>query len=485
MSNVVILDCGATNVRAIAVNHEGKIVASHYIRNETEQTGEQPVKHTWDFEQIWNKLVECSQAITAQIDSSSICAVSVTTFGVDGAPFDAEGNQIYPVISWKCSRTIPVMEQVENDLERSEFYKENGIGDYSFNTLYKLKWLKDNEPDVYQRMDKFIFISSMLTYRLTGEISTDRTMAGTSMLTDLESGDWHSGVLDYLGLTSEHFPETVNAGEKVGNLKEEIAKELKLPKGIPVISTGHDTQFALFGSGVEERQPFLSSGTWEILMARSECPSLKSEYLQQGLTTEFDSNNTLFNPAIQWLSSAVMEWVTGKLFNDVADKNDIYRIMIEEGQAVKVGCNGVRFSPEFLTNQQGSGDGAISGISINTTRGEIYRAALESLAFKLRDSLETLSEIGGFKPEFLVVVGGGSKNDLWNQIRADVLNIPLKIVEEPEATVIGAAMYTFSGAKVYDSANDAQKAMKPSYRTIYPGENQSRYQALYQEMKHA
>ncbi|WP_086981343.1 L-fuculokinase [Vibrio aphrogenes] len=476
MSNVIILDCGATNVRAIAVNHQGRIVASHYIRNETIKTKTHPVQHVWDFEQIWDKLIQCCQKVASKIGSHTICAISVTTFGVDGAPFDKNGLQIYPIISWKCSRTIPVMELVESELDRQALYQINGIGDYNFNTFYKLKWLKDNEPEIYQRMDKFVFISSMLTYRLTGILTTDRTMAGTSMLTTLQTGEWNISALNYLNLSEQQFPPIVNAGEKIGNISTLIANQLGLPEGIPVVSCGHDTQFALFGSGVEIDQPFLSSGTWEILMARTHCPNLHADYLQEGLTTEFDADNSLYNPAIQWLSSGIMEWISNTLYTEHKDNQDLYRIMVEEGESVPPGCNGVHFTPKFLPNQKGNGEGAIHGLSINTTRGDIYRAALESLAHQLKSSLAKLSMISDFKPKSLVVVGGGSKNSLWNQIRADVINLPLHIVEESEATVIGAAMYAFFGAGTYNSIYQAQQAMKPQYYKVLPSENHTFYQ---------
>ncbi len=481
MSIVIILDCGATNVRSIAVNEQGDIVASHYIANETLQTGTQ---HVWDFQQIWRKLVECCHKVTAQINASEIVAVSVTTFGVDGAPFDKNGQQIYPVISWKCSRTAPMMEKVAQELDRGELYKVNGIGDYSFNTLFKLKWLQENEPDVYARMDKWVFISSMITHQLTGEFTTDRTMAGTSMLTEMDCGDWHQETLDYLNLTPEHFPPMVDAGDTVGALREDIAYLLGIPKGIPVVSAGHDTQFALFGSGARENQPFLSSGTWEILMARSPKPSLDSSYLKQGMTTELDAKPGLYNPAIQWLSSAVMEWVAKTFFIDVINQDNKYAVMVAEGEAAPLGCNGTTFDPAFLLDGEQKGHGALQGLSINTTRGEIYRAALEGLAFQLAGSLKALSEISGFHPEGLMVVGGGSKNALWNQIRADVLGMPIYIVDQPESTVTGAAMYAFSGAGVFPDANAAQDAMKPTYTLVHPGKNHAQYQTI-MENSHA
>nr|WP_321277366.1 L-fuculokinase [uncultured Vibrio sp.] len=482
MSLVIILDCGATNVRAIAVDRQGAIVASHYIANETILNGTQ---HVWDYQQIWHKLVECCHKVTAQINARDIVAVSVTTFGVDGAPFDKNGQQIYPIISWKCSRTAAVIEQVAFELDRSALYQANGVGDYSFNTLFKLKWLKDNEPDIYQRMDKWVFISSMITHQLTGRWTTDRTMAGTSMMTDLDTKDWHLPTLDYLGLSQDHFPPMIDAGDIVGWIDQEAASLLGVPEHTPVVSAGHDTQFALFGSGVLENQPFLSSGTWEILMARAPRPTLRAEYLRQGLTTELDAKNGLYNPAIQWLSSAVMEWVCNTLFSDIQRDESKYEVMIAEGSAAPVGCNGTRFVPDFLLDAENRGKGQLSGLSINTTRGEIYRAALEGLAFQLADSLSTLADISQFEADGLMVVGGGSKNVLWNQIRADVLGIPMCIVDQPESTVIGAAMYAFTGAGIYRDAEQAQQAMKPSFTVVRPTEQQALYQPILQERRYA
>ncbi|MGR5177452.1 L-fuculokinase [Vibrio mediterranei] len=482
MSIALILDCGATNVRAIAVDQKGDIVASHYVSNETIQNGTQ---HVWDFQQIWRKLVDCAKTVTAQINSTNIAAVSVTTFGVDGAPFDKEGQQIYPVISWKCSRTSTVIEQVTQDLDRDELYLANGVGDYSFNTLFKLKWLKEHEPKVYKNMDKWVFISSMLNQKLTGVWTTDRTMAGTSMMTDLDTGDWNEGVLRYLELNRSHFPPMVEAGEIIGTLKEDIAFLLGIPAKTPVVSAGHDTQFALFGSGVKENQPFLSSGTWEILMARSPRPTLHPDYLKDGMTTELDAKNGLFNPAIQWLSSAVMEWVANTYFSDIKNSDNKYAIMVAEGEAAPIGCNGVRFNPSFLLDATGKGNGAITGLSINTTRGEIYRAALEGLAFQLKTSLESLSNTCHLNNEFLMVVGGGSRNKLWNQIRADVTGIPIHVVDQPEATVTGAAMYALGGSGVFIDACQAQEWMKPGYQVVTPSKGQVDYAELNKERQDA
>lgn len=468
MSVVIVLDCGATNLRAIAIDQKGAIVASHFIKNSTKCDAKNPSYHLWDFEDIWQKLLECGRHVVAQVGAKNVLAVTVTTFGVDGAPFDSDGNQIYPIISWKCPRTIPVMKSVEDEVDRLELYRSNGIGDYSFNTLYKLRWLKENEPEVYAKMDKFVFISSMITHRLTGEMTTDYTMAGTSMLTSVETCSWNAKALNYLGLTSDHFPRLVMAGEKVGYVSENIAKQLGLVSGTPVISAGHDTQFALVGSGAKENQAFLSSGTWEILMARSLRPALNQQALDNGVTVELDALKGLYNPAIQWLSSAVVEWVVTQFYSAEKHSNDLYTTMVNEAEAAGPGAGGVVFKPTLSVDESGIGQGSIEGLSIHTSRGQIARAVFEGLSQQLKQRFLYLNQLCQLSDEPIVVVGGGTKNPLWNQLRANALQRPLHIVEQAEATVIGAAMFAFYGVGFYRSVDESQHNMRPKLRVIYP-----------------
>ena len=421
-------------------------------------------------------MLTCAKQTLAELSSEQrqqIVGISVTTFGVDGALFDKQGNQLYPIISWKCPRTLPIMTSLANYIDVEKLYQRNGVGHYSFNTLFKLLWLKQHQPEVYAKANSFMFISSILTYRLTGVQSTDRTMAGTSMMTCIEQDAWDDEVLNLLGLSKEHFPPMKSAGEVIGGLKADLAVELGLSADIPVISCGHDTQFAIFGSGADYNQPVLSSGTWEILMARTQQAKPEWQFAQHGLTIEFDSQAGCFNPGVQWVASGIMEWLGKRFFTEVAGTDAYYRTMIEEAKAIPAGANGVKLIGNFdgTTNQMGS----IVGLSMHTKRGEIYRAGLEYMAYRLKDGLQLLQKVGNFNAESLICVGGGSKNALWNQIRADVLNCPVDVVDFPETTVLGAAMFTFFGAGRFGSPIEAQQAMRPTVTRIEPSENSQYY----------
>ena len=193
-----------------------------------------------------------------------------------------------------------------------------------------------------------------------------------------------------------------------------------------MVSAGHDTQFAVYGSGVEDGQPVLSSGTWEILMARTpEVRGLTSSLFEHGFTCEWDSHKGFYNPGIQWLASGVLEWISKQFYNGL-EGDEKYRVMIEEAQNIGSDSQGITVNPAFLSDYHGQAAGAIHGLTLNTERGAIYRATLEALALKLKESLNQLEQIGGFKSTELILVGGGSKNHLWNQIKADTLQLPIK-----------------------------------------------------------
>ncbi|WP_421199886.1 L-fuculokinase [Aeromonas enteropelogenes] len=475
---VIVLDCGATNVRAIAVNTAGEVVAKAAVANATEPAREHPEWHQWSLEAILARFTHCCRELQPALAGYEIRAVTVTTFGVDGALVDEDGELLYPIISWKCPRTVAVMEQIRRYLDPEQLQRLSGVGQFGFNTLYKLIWLREQHPELVERAHAWLFISSLINHRLTGKMTTDRTMAGTSQLLSLQQECFSRTILDAVGLSEHLFPPMVAAGEVIGSLLPDFAEQLGLPAGIPVVSAGHDTQFALAGSGAGPDQPVLSSGTWEILMVRT--PLVDSDALARvtGSTCELDADRGQFNPGLQWLASGVLEWVRTLGWPEGGD----YEAMIDEARAVPVGCDGVRMAPNLLANGVGHGQGAFTGLSLSTRRGHLYRAALEALAFHLKEQLTRLEQIGHFQAQQLLVVGGGSRNALWNQIKADVLGLPVLAIDEAETTVLGAALYAMTGARLHPMLAAAHAALTRRYTPFQPSADAGAYQTLYKEL---
>ena len=466
---VLVLDCGATNVRAIAVSADGRILASRAVPNAVAPDPTWRGGLIWDHERIWRDLQGCARGVVAEVGAGRLGAITVTTFGVDGTLVDAGGAPMHPVIAWPCERTRAVMDEVHAALPR--LYARCGLQPFHFNTAYKLAWLRKVRPALLERAHAWLFLSDLFLHRMTGAFATDVTMAGTSMLTDLATRDFARETLGALGLPAELFPALAEPGTVVGGLRGRPAAELGLRAGLPVVSAGHDTQFALFGSGADEDEPVLSSGTWEILMVRS-CGVRATDGLRaRGVTVELDAEAGLLDPGAMWLASELVERLKRAAFGEL-EGDAAYEAMIAAGTAAGAGSGGLRFTDEVLD------DAERSGLRPGTSRGQLARALFEHLALRTRAALAVLEEAGGFRAASLLCVGGGSRNRLWNQIRADVLNRPVRLVRVRETTVLGAACFAFPATGAFRDARDARAAAHTAGPVVEPGPDSSFYTDL-------
>lgn len=459
---VIVFDCGATNVRAIAIDSKGTIIASESCPNNTSPDPFYPSYRIWDVKEIWDKMCRASQKVVSQVDITRIIGVTVTTFGVDGTLFDNSGKMLYPVISWQCERTNPVMANIGKYLPLIDLYKECGVLPFTFNTINKLIWFIEQKPEIVEKSYRFLFMPSIFTFFLTGEMVNDTTMSGTSMLTKLSTRGFSENIIKKINFPADKMSTPVEAGTITGKINSKASAATAIPAGIPVVATGHDTQFAIFGSGAEKNQPVLSSGTWEILMVRSEGFRSEKEQLDMAITTELDSRPGLYNIGNQWIASGILEWARRNLYNDI--KDDVYEAMISGAEKVPSGCNGVKVIPKFYEELKGKPGGQILGLTMESTRDEIYRAMLESLSERLAEGKRALEDAGGFKTESILCVGGGSKNRLWNQLRANFTGVPLKIIDQKESTVLGASLFVQAACGNASSPEEARSAI--DYKTI-------------------
>ena len=463
---VIVFDCGATNVRATAINKNGEIISGESLLNNAHPDPYYPSYRIWDVKEIWDKMCQASKKIMRIVKPENIIGVTVTTFGVDGTLFDKRGKILYPVISWQCERTNPIMTNIERYIPLNDLYHEAGVLPFNFNTINKLIWFAEQKPELIEKGFRFLFMPSVFLYLLTGEMVNDRTMAGTSMLNNQLKRKYSDTIFRRIGFPMEMMGETVEPGTIIGNVTGKASAETSIPTGTPVIATGHDTQFAIFGSGAGKNQPVLSSGTWEILMVRAEKFKSGQEQLISGITTELDVNPGLYNIGNQWIASGIIEWVRRNLFNDI--KDNVYEVMIAGGEKVPEGCNGVRVIPKFYEELRGIQGGQITGLTMESTRDEIYRAILEALSEKLAEGKRALEHAGGFRTDNIICVGGGSKNRLWNKLRANFTGVPIKLINQKETTVLGASLFVQAACGNYSSPEEARSAVDYKTETIMP-----------------
>ncbi|HQJ21016.1 MAG TPA: L-fuculokinase [Bacteroidales bacterium] len=455
---VIVFDCGATNVRVAALNNKGDIIANESALNNTKPDPFFPGGKIWDVNEIWEKMCMASRKVISAINKKDIAGITITTFGVDGTLFDRNGNMLYPVISWQCERTSSIMENISKYISPYELYSEAGVLPFNFNTINKLIWFVENKPALVEKSHLFLFMPSIFACFLTGEMVNDMTMAGTSMVTNQRKRTFSENILSRIGFPIEKLGKPVEPGTVIGKVIRKASFETELPEGLPVVATGHDTQFALFGSGAGVNQPVLSSGTWEILMVRSSSFESGPEQLEKGITTELDPIPGLFDIGNQWIASGILEWARRVLYSDV--KENVYEVMIDGASKVPPGCNGVKVVPKFYEELKGKPGGQITGLTMDTTRDEIYRAMLESLALRLKEGKEALEKAGGFRTDTILCVGGGSKNKLWNQLRADFTGVPVIVIDKPETTALGASLFVQYACGNSSSPEEALKEIE-------------------------
>jgi L-fuculokinase len=464
---VIVFDCGATNVRVIAINSKGSILAAESFPNQTRPDPFYPAYRIWDIKEIWEKMCQASQKVIRMININHIAGVTVTTFGVDGTLFDKSGKMLYPVISWQCARTNPIMDNIDKYLSVNDLYNISGVLPFSFNTINKLIWFVENKSEIIDKSSTFLFMPSIFSFLLTGEMVNDTTIAGTSMLTNLKTRGFSGEILTKIKFPPGKIVSPVEAGTVIGKISSKASAETGLPVGIPVVATGHDTQFAIFGSGAEKNQPVLSSGTWEILMVRAEAFKSDKEQMDMGITTELDARPGLYNIGNQWIASGIIEWARRNMYSEI--KDNVYEFMVSGAEKVPSGCNGIKVIPEFYEKLKGSNGGQMLGLTLESTRDEIFRAILEALASRLAEGNKALENAGGFKTESILCVGGGSKNRLWNQLRADYTGVPMKIIDQKETTVLGASLFVQAACGNASSPEEAREAIKYKTEIIEPG----------------
>jgi L-fuculokinase len=480
---VLVVDCGSTNITSAAVDADGRLVASVSEPNATvPQPGGREGWLITDMDGLWARICKTTRGLCDEVGGERIAAVTVATWGADGAPVKADGTLTYPVISWQCPRTQPAMRRVVEQFGEKRLFRITGYQAISFNTLFKLAWLRKNAPEALDEADAWLMMAGLLSHRLCGEMSLDVTGASTMMMLDLATMRWAPDLLEAAGLDESFFPTVIYPGEVIGQVTAQAAAQTGLAEGTPVVASGHDTQFAPIGSGAGEEEAVVSTGTWEIAMLRTTEPATSDFAYAEGILTEADAVAGLYNPQLLMMGSGVLEWVRENLYGEVADRAEAYETMIGEARALRPGAGGVMMVPSFVADtgpfRKYGTEGTLVGLGLTATRAHVYRAALEGLCFQLAEALRILGEATQFTPARMRVVGGGSRNELWNQLRADVCGLPVVVTQRQDATVLGAAVVAWVGAGRFASIQQGQEHVSVPARLVEPSEQAHAYGEL-------
>ncbi len=481
--SVVVIDCGATNISVGAVASDGRLLSLAQARNQVvEQPAGEPGWYVWDLDRVWQGVATASAQVCRAIGSENIRAILLTTFGTGGAPVGADRALLYPVISSYDSRCQPLAAPFRDRVLR--IYETCGHPPSSWrnSNLLRVLWLRQHAPETLDRAKAWLTMPGLLNLRLTGELSLDTTSASTIGALNLATRQWSEEILDLAGIDASLFPPLIEPGTQIGTVTREAHRATGFPEGVPVLAAGHDTQFALIGSGARPDEALVSSGTLELLLIGETRFKMTAERLEAGLVTQLDARQGMWNTSMTLIGGSVLEWIRKTMYPHL-DRGEAYATIAREAEEAGVGSRGLTLLPAFLPDvgptRKLETRGTMLGLTLFTTRGDCSRAALEGLSFQLRAALASLHKQVGRSISGLRVVGGGSRNMLWNRIRADVTGLPITTNACSEATILGAAMLGYVALGEHPSLEKARGAFHLDERVIEAGKPREEYDTLY------
>ncbi|MBI4556388.1 MAG: hypothetical protein HY706_02280 [Candidatus Hydrogenedentes bacterium] len=452
------VDVGATGIKTGLFTPDGRLAALAGRRNgPVHQPDGAPNWLIWDADDIWRKVCECIRECLGKVgDPGQVRAIACTGFGADGVPLSRDGHQLYPFISWHCSRTLPQSQEVARRVGDARIFEITGYHNYPINTLNRLLWLRQNRPDVLDQAHRWLQMQDYVAFCLSGEFSTECTIASTTMMLDMARRDWSAEMLEAAGVNPSILPPISEAGAPIGAVTSQAAEATGLQKGTPVVTGGHDCEIAVLGAGVNQRDIFIDiTGTWEILVAAVDHFQPRPEQHECGLDYECHALPKQWICQSLMIAGGVLEWIREKFYSDVPD-NDVYQKMFADAE---VPSDGVYVLPSFVRGMGPAARyhslGTVLGLTTATSRGQVVRAALEGLCFQLRQQMDAVQTAVGTQATRLRVVGGGQKNPLWLQMKADMTGLPVEITTNPEVTLLGVAILAGIGGRVYQDIGDA------------------------------
>ena len=345
-------------------------------------------------------------------------------------------------------------------------------------TAPKILWMKNHEPELYEKIAKIMLPKDYLAYKLSGTFCTEYSDASGMLLLDVQNKCWSKEMLDICGIREEQLPGLYESYEVVGNLKPEIAEKLELGTDVKVIAGAGDNAAAAVGTGtVGDGQCNISLGTSGTIFISSKTFGV-DEYNALHSFAHADGNYHLMGCMLSAASC-------NKWWMDEILKTKEYAK--EQEEIVKLGENQVFYLPYLMGERSPHNDpsarAAFIGMSMDTTREEMTQAVLEGVAFGLRDSLEVARNLG-IQIERTKICGGGAKSPLWKKIIANVMNLKVDVIESEEGPGYGAAILAAVGCGEFENVESAVDKLVHVVETVEPDtELVEKYEKCYRKFK--
>ncbi|MGQ9721217.1 MAG: xylulokinase [Candidatus Jordarchaeum sp.] len=487
MQVLAAIDAGTIGCRTIIFSENGREIARDY--EEYPSTYPRPAWVEQNASDWWRAVCNTSKRAIekAGINPGDIASISVTNQRETTVPVDEDGNPLRNAIVWQDRRTVKQCDEIRQKVGADQIYQIAGLTIDPYFSAPKILWIKENEPKIFDSTYKFMLVHDFIEMKLSNEFITDWSNASRTLLFDVEKFNWSEKICNALEIPPEKLVKTHASGKKIGEVTARAARETGFAEGTPVIAGGGDQQCGALGVGVIKPGRIKATmGTGTFLLAYTDKP--KRDPRKRVLFSCHADPGKWVVEASMFTTGSVYRWFRDQLGHpekSVAEilGKDPYEILCDVAEQAPPGSGGVLLLPHFVGAGAPYWDpdarGVIVGLALGHTRAHLVRAIMEGACFEVRKNIEVMKELG-LEFQEVRITGGATRSPLWNQIQADIYNIPVSRGEVEEATSLGAAILAGVGVGVYKSVSDAAETMVQIGERREPDENNREvYDKLY------
>jgi sugar (pentulose or hexulose) kinase len=437
----------------------------------------------WDFDRLMAE-IKTGIGLAAQAAGGKVAGIGVDTWGVDFGLLGKDGKLLEKPYHYRDSRTNGMMDKAFAIMPKRRVYENTGIQFMQLNSLYQLLAMRLANSPTLAKTDRLLFMADLFSYFLCGKPFGEYTLASTSQMMDMKTGQWSKPIFDELSLPIRIMPEITRPGTVVGELTPAVAKEIGC-RPIPVIAIGsHDTASAVLGApGQGDRWAYLSSGTWSLMGVEIPQAIVDDKSFAYEFTNEGGVENT-----IRLLKNIMGLWLV----------QECKRQWQREGQDLSYGelawmateakpfygyvdCDNSDFLAPGDMPARINKCLSETGQKPTQDKGQMVRLVLESLALKYRTVLNAIEDVTGKTVETLHIVGGGIQNELLCQFTADATG--RKVITGPiEATASGNILMQAKAAGQLRSIDEARQVVRNSFEMKeYRPQDTARWEKQYRK----
>ena len=468
------IDVGTTGTKTLLFRSDGALIGHAYRPYEmyTPNVGwSEQNPQDW-----WNAVVDTVREVCS--DSNVAESVKGISLSLQGGTMLAVDENFYPVrpaMVWNDTRCSAEKEAYLQEVGDAEsMYRKTGwrLG-IGLNAM-QIRWMRENEPELFQKTAMFMSVPDYISYKMTGIPAIDLSDIGINQLGNIAEGRYDPEILKFAGITEDKLPKIYRSGDVIGNLTAQAAKELGLSTKTILSAGAHDQYAVALGAGAcNSGDILIGSGTCWVITCIGDNADFDSG-LSQSVSAVPGKWGSLWS-----LSSGgvCLEWLRRNLTTDQFS----YDIINEEANKRSAAENGLFFYPFSgrSTLKKGFNKGSFIGLDLSHDRFHLARAIMEGVAFQIVWMLEAFST----KPskEGLILAGGASKSPLWCQLVADIANLPVRIPAVADLACVGAAILAGVGSGVYASVHEGYKNLAVGESVLYPDPERAKKYAIYFE----